>query len=1131
MTVSVVSKRTGETQVFLEKIDVQNKQQGAAEAKRQMSYAESELSFRKESYEERSSFTAPARGKALAAEWQSNAKRELAIDKELEAERKAEEAKEAKEEAEEARREAEEERKEAEREKREEAADEAAERREEEAERKAEAAEAAAEAKEEAAERAAEQAEEAAEAREEAKEAAEEAAEEAREAQEEAREAAEDDAEFERMLRDDIADDLPAVDNGEDGFELDDEWDYDDDVGYDDPADPFVEDDDIYEDDSDDDWYTDTEGFEDDDLDEDFGDDWDDDNDDYIENGYDPENEYSADDYDSGDSGYEQNIAPENPESAEDDDDWYGDGDDTEAPVAKEEMSSATNAADTPKQVVKADSVPQDASAKTPTKGNFTPPPPAVINPQANELNKFSSYTYNIALYMMAPRAYISMIQNPMNFSDIPKTTIARSGGAGTDNPGDSPFNLDFFIDDLTIVNSAASPSKMAGNTNACDINFTITEPNGITLIERLIEQAKINLEEDMNYLQTPYCLELTFKGYDTEGKPSSELVKPKYFPIRIVDLKFSVEASGAQYKVSAMPFNQNVFKGITQTIPINLQVKATTVGDIFSNGGRTFKTIKVADNSQDATDEDFIEKTIESTDTQTLATALNDFEISKTKPRTVTTKDAKTKKDVSTVVPPDAELANQYEFMVADVIAKAALQKSQFDAQNTPANTSKLYKHFGSAAKGKVDMDTTKGLFRINAGTGLVNLINYVLVGSTYVEKNILDDLDANAEKSSEAGKPINWFRIKPKIIDFVGWDKKQGSYKFKIRYDILPSQIYYHDFPFAPKSKPKGKGIHKIYDYFFTGRNTEVNSFKLDFDTAYYQAQTIGTGSKSDKLAASDGVGAPQTQNVPQSTEGNAISTAGTDKEKKAKDLFSTIMNDGPDLIDLKLDIVGDPGYLPTGDGFWQDKELAGDMYTGAFLPDGTINYDMSPPYVQVNLLTPVDYDTQTGLMDPNKQRKFGSSKFSGVYQVTEVKSSFAGGMFTQQLSGFRTRTQPLADGKVGRDQETVKYEEVTADRATSQQPAGLGFINSFQKDFSVKGVLRQLTSSTSSVFDSIGNLNAIDTVENTLDDIQNSETFQQFSEAAEDSFRDFTDVIETQYNNFTNNNTDDVLIGDDF
>jgi hypothetical protein len=193
------------------------------------------------------------------------------------------------------------------------------------------------------------------------------------------------------------------------------------------------------------------------------------------------------------------------------------------------------------------------------------------IDPRPNQLSDYASHTYNIALYMMQPAEYVKLMKAPKSVAQIPKQLIMRSGGVGLD--GGDNFDIDFFIDNLQMTNLGISPNTRTTNTNAVDISFDITEPMGVTLIERLKAEAKNSLQEEENYIRTPYLLELTFKGYDDAGKEIVGAIKPKYIPIRLTALTFRIESTGTVYKVKAIPYHQDVFGALSSTIPINIQL------------------------------------------------------------------------------------------------------------------------------------------------------------------------------------------------------------------------------------------------------------------------------------------------------------------------------------------------------------------------------------------------------------------------------------------------------------------------------------------------------------------------------------------------------------------------------
>lgn len=631
------------------------------------------------------------------------------------------------------------------------------------------------------------------------------------------------------------------------------------------------------------------------------------------------------------------------------------------------------------------------------------------IDEKPNPLREYASYTYNLSLYMMGVKGYIDLMRSngssPLEaVNSTSKVLVAKSGGIG--KPLNEQFDLDFFIDSLSITN-VGSPNRSAANTNAVDIKFEIYEPRGITLLERL-KDASDQFGEDTNYIQTPYLLQIDFKGYDDEGRQINQRILPRFIPIKIVELTFEVTSSGAAYKVTGVPYHHSVFGSINNTIPLNLQVKATTVGDIFSSSAQTIEDEKSTDTNADGEPVETV-KTVVKGKATTLAAAISDYNQKTTLPKREN-KGGPPNQDI--ITPAEAELYDEIEFNPGGEIANSLLVTDKFDALNTDMKEAgDAFRQYASAIKGKVQLEDNQ-IFRVNAGTGIVSLLNFVVIASNYMERNVREE---NAGSGKGQNTPVYWWKIKPKLIDVKGWDKKAGRYKYKVRYDVIPTTVFYSDYPWAPRSKPTGSGFHKRYEYIFTGENTEVLNFKLDFNTAYYQANQFGTGVPDG--AAQDAKTTFPIAKQPQSisTESENLKSDTTIAAKRSKDLLSTIMTEGADLVALKLDILGDPDYIPTGDGFFQKEELANRLYTEPYWPDGTINYDLTIPHVQINFKTPTEYNDLTGLMDPTVDKKYSSSEFSGIYKVIEVRSTFQGGAFTQKLELVRAKTQPDANGQI--------------------------------------------------------------------------------------------------------------------
>ena len=672
----------------------------------------------------------------------------------------------------------------------------------------------------------------------------------------------------------------------------------------------------------------------------------------------------------------------------------------------------------------------QSSSVKALNNGPFTQDLSKIqINPVTNELNKFTSYTYNIALYLMNSKSYVNLLTQPRRpqeaLSPPASYLLMRSGGVGTEGGG-TDFSNDFFIDDLEISNVAVGPSRFKSNTNATDIRFTITEPRGVTLLERLQRAAGGVLASTREkYIHAPYLLEIKFKGYDENGQPMGAPSIPKYIPIRLIDMSFDVTSSGTQYKCQAIPFANHAMGSIMSSIPFNVELKATTVGDIFSAGVMVEETVKstVTEriNPRETTTRERVVKTTQKTKSANLGEVLTNHQRKRTKPSKALVE--KNNEVTEKEIPPAAEKHDTYKFTIAANIANAKLNLTDlYDALNTPApteegkekeNSKGDQKQFDAYVRGiaqGITLDKDTQTFKINAGTDITKLLNLVILHSDYMDKNIVDNPSPNVNDSSG----IDWFKVRP-IIESAdspggGMDNKDGRYKYLVNFAVEPNKIYYEDFPWAKKSKPTGIGIHKKYDYIYSGANTEVLDFDMKFRTAFIQVMTAGTGKPFGTNTADETLGGTMVKELPQSIEGNTINSQDNIKRARSKDLFSSVMSDGVDMIDLGLQIVGDPAFIPTSDAYWQDKVRQGEQYTEPFMPDGTINYNLTPPYIQMNLRTPVDYDETSGLANPSR---YGNSSFSGVYQITSVDSTFSGGVFQQRLEGFRAKLQPTRGG----------------------------------------------------------------------------------------------------------------------
>jgi hypothetical protein len=151
------------------------------------------------------------------------------------------------------------------------------------------------------------------------------------------------------------------------------------------------------------------------------------------------------------------------------------------------------------------------------------------------------------------------------------------------------------------------------------------------------------------------------------------------------------------------------------------------------------------------------------------------------------------------------------------------------------------------------------------------------------------------------------------------------------------------------------------------------------------------------------------PVSLNATNSSGGN-LGRAEAQKNTSFRDsLYSQI---GGDMLNLKLNIVGDPDFIKQDDILY--TALTKDYKPNQQFVDGeasSLVMDRGVIYCRVTFKTPADINEATGGLAYYKGES--TSSFSGLYRVLRVSSEFRGGKFTQTLETVRQINQP-GDGK---------------------------------------------------------------------------------------------------------------------
>jgi hypothetical protein len=242
--------------------------------------------------------------------------------------------------------------------------------------------------------------------------------------------------------------------------------------------------------------------------------------------------------------------------------------------------------------------------------------PTNAILSQDNILDQYPSYTYSLSWYLMDPDAY-NQIQTSIKKDLNGYYLLAQSGGAplttGVYNPGEtgplagtagrSPyFNLDYYIDNFSVNTAYSAKLDSGGPAEYTTLEFTISEPNGISLPSNLYaamndlykSKGFIPPADQANYASGLFCMIVRFYGYDQNGQliqpiarnigaTDSRAAVEKYIFFALSDLKYSVGSKLVEYRITGSHPSTNTGLSTNRgSIPADYQFSGATVRDIL---------------------------------------------------------------------------------------------------------------------------------------------------------------------------------------------------------------------------------------------------------------------------------------------------------------------------------------------------------------------------------------------------------------------------------------------------------------------------------------------------------------------------------------------------------------------
>jgi len=315
-----------------------------------------------------------------------------------------------------------------------------------------------------------------------------------------------------------------------------------------------------------------------------------------------------------------------------------------------------------------------------------------------------------------------------------------------------------------------------------------------------------------------------------------------------------------------------------------------------------------------------------------------------------------------------------------------------------------------------KQSMSPTVRQKSATAGQQIVQFIDTVIRSSSYItaQQKVIWNSETNTwDPNGPSPQRFAWFSVSCDAQP-LKYDPKQNDFAYKMIYTVAPYQT-----PVASEYFDSGasRGVHKVFNYWFTGQNTQILQYEQEFNklwsqaiTSYSTAEDLKQSVNSRELWKKRTM--PASGQARQGGDGKTFEPGAN-----AADYLYSV-----DQANIRLVIMGDPAWIPSPKAMQPGK-----FVSAPFEADGTINAKASGAYFEFAWNQPRDYDLNTGLMDPGKnnyfadrsQGKAGLAQEAVTYQATHCKSTFRGGKFTQELKGiWVTDTAPTKTTDTGRN-----------------------------------------------------------------------------------------------------------------
>lgn len=692
-----------------------------------------------------------------------------------------------------------------------------------------------------------------------------------------------------------------------------------------------------------------------------------------------------------------------------------------------------------------------------------------VTLPMANPLSSYATYNYVLSIGVLSTADLNNPEGTYMAGKRIP--LLCKTAGADPNNRVNTPFGkFEFYIENLVLDSVIGLVANK--NTNVATMEFDIIEPYSMGMFMVALQQASLD-QGYTNWRETPLLMTISFQGNQQNGTLTNISNTTRYIPFKLGEMTMKTTERGTTYHFTAYAHNTAALTEEKAGLKSDASVKGKTVQEMLQTGEKSLQVVVnqrlkqyKEDGIVDVPDEVLILFPIDQASSASGAPV--DAESTASATTNVSASGADLYKKLGVVRSSSTQNLVQDNGQ-CNLLGRASMGYNlEKKADPVMSKDNKVYDEKSTTwDQSQNTVDLEEGNLKFTQDTDIPSVINQVLLASNY--PNYLLSSEA---VDKEGMRPV--WKIDTQVYDIES-DANLG------KTGVRPKLIVYRVIPYAahashmsaPNVKPPGidnlkKQAVKVYDYIYTGKNTEVLKFEIDFSYGFNnvfaadnfkRGQDVQLASKQagaylsglldsviggifgdigntiNSIASAFGGNLPIPNitgivgavtglagNSPSrdigtiptqaSYRGTSTSTDGMggggleNAINRSARYFYDAFTSSNNMVMLDMEILGDPYWIAqSGISNYTSKQTQYNNLNA----DMTVNYQNGEVHVLVNFKTPIDINQATGLYD------FGGggntapvSYFSGLYTVNIVKSVFNHGRFTQTLTGYRVPQQ---------------------------------------------------------------------------------------------------------------------------